>query len=709
MKSTHNTILRDIENMDGLDPDFFSQLEEGVQIWDQSGNLLYANPATQNHFGEVDDNSSISTATFVSRCHDENRTIFLNNQFPVSAVIKTGKPSGHTVVQVTLNKPIWLRLSAYPISFNNGKEPLVLSISHDISSILEKSRLLEQRAHFDNLTGLPNRSVLTDRLTQALAYSKRRKEVLAVCMMDLDGFKPVNDSLGHEAGDHLLIEIARRLLKTLRSEDSAIRLGGDEFVLLIGGMKTESEGDLILKRVLDTIAQPFSIENQVVQVTASIGVTFFPNDLAIDEQLLRHADQAMYQAKTQGKNDYHIFNPTLESRHRANRNTMNRIAKALLAGQFELYFQPQVDCLRGVVHGVEALIRWHHPVLGTRTPAEFLTLIEQDDIIIDLGNWVIETAIKQLQSWEEEGLDLMIGINISARQLLRGNFEERLNQLFEKYPARLLKKLEIEILETAVLEDMKLIGELINIFKARGISFALDDFGTGFSTLSHLKHLSANTLKIDQSFIREMLSDPGDLAIVQGIIGLSEAFQCRVVAEGVQGIDQILSLLGMGCEVMQGYGIARPMPASKLPQWIYDFHKNPLWLTAQEQYPSRQSFNLLLMEVTHRYWFEKVMKHYMRRSNVSLEQPPHGYDNDRITKWYRGEGAQVFGELPEFHELDLLHQNVHYLGAELITKNADEKDSSTAELDRFKAASEKLVAAIQRFRNMIVVNKGFSQ
>ena len=677
----------------------FDGIVEGIQIWDREGRLLYANPATRRHFGDLVDPTGQSYANLIGRCVDDNGLPILSHQFPIAQVQETGQPVTGVVFQIVGRERVWLELNAYPIVIAAVPEAAILSTSHEVSGLVEKSRRLELHAHHDALTGLPNRSTLKDRLNVAIAHSKRRSEMLAICMLDLDGFKPVNDTLGHEAGDALLKEIARRLVETLRTEDTAIRLGGDEFVLLIGGLKKESECELALKRVLETVARPMAIRDHPVQVTASIGVTIFPNDPAVEDQLLRHADQAMYKAKEQGKNGFRLFDPTLESRRQANRNAKDRIAKALKEGQLELYYQPQVDCSQGRVIGAEALIRWNHPVLGLRAPAEFLPLIEQDDLIVDLGNWVLEAAARQLEAWRVEGLELHLGVNISARQLLRGAFDARLDDLLRRYAPEVTRCLEIEVLETAALEDMKAVGRMIADYKARGISFALDDFGTGFSSLAHLKHLAVNTLKIDQSFVRDMLCDPGDMAIVQGVLGLSQAFRGRAVAEGVESIDQILRLIGMGCPVMQGYGIARPMPAFRLPGWIKDFHENPLWSAARDRYPSRQDFEMLLMEVTQRHWFEQARRIAEAPRGSGGAEPPISYEESRIARWYRGDGARAYGDLPEFHELDVLNRNVHRLAVELFAAKGNVPPGGENPLvTELAMANEKLVAALHRFR-----------
>lgn len=682
-------------------------MEEGTQVWDLSGNLVFSNRATEDHYGNLPAKEIKSYVTLVSRCLDENGLPLSNKDFPVAKVMESGKSCTGVIVQISAKRAIWLRINAYPIISDTSELSGVFSTSHDVTTMVEKGLRLEMDAHYDNLTGLPNRILLPDRMKVALARSKRTGEMLAVCLMDLDGFKPINDSMGHEAGDLLLEEVARRLMSTLRNEDTALRLGGDEFVLLISGLKSEHDCELAAKRVLNAIAMPFRIKNETVRVTASMGITLYPGDHSVSDQLLRHADQSMYKAKEKGKNCYHLFDPTLASRLRANMGTIKRIEKALFENQFELYYQPMVNCARGEVVGVEALIRWDHPVLGIRTPGEFLPLIEHDDTIIRLGDWVIHNVMQQLDVWKSEGIDLRVGINISARQFLHEGFEKLLGQLLYSYNPELLERLEIEIIETAALEDMKTVNTLMRQYQEKGVSFALDDFGTGYSSLAHLKYLTADVLKIDYGFIREMLYNPGDLAIIQGVIGLADAFQRNVVAEGVESIEQILMLLELGCEVMQGYAIAHPMPAKKIPRWIANFSADPRWRVAHSRYPMRDDFELLLIEVTHRYWLETIRGNAIVPAGTADARHPANYANCRLTEWYTKIGLPRYGSLPEFRKIDMLHREVHSTAEDFI-KCDEEKQPEMAEKisKQLAIANEKLVYALRDFRiNVVAVEE----
>lgn len=433
------------------------------------------------------------------------------------------------------------------------------SLEHKVE---ERTAELKRIAHYDALTGIPNRVLLADRIKQAIAQAKREQKMLGVCYLDLDGFKPVNDTLGHQAGDHVLIEIAQRIGTILREADTIARLGGDEFVVLLPDLNHEEECISTLKRLLEVVSQPVFIQDHSFPLTASIGVSIFPGDDNDPDVLLRHADQAMYVAKQSGKNRYHLFDPSHDRQTRAYHATISRIQQGLDNHEFELYYQPNVNLSTRQVFGAEALIRWNHPERGLLLPSEFLSDIRDSALEIRLGEWVIGTALDQLMQWCLEGFAMDVSVNIVACHLQSEGFVEYLERTFAGYPNLPPGRLHIEILETAALEDFAAISTTMEACRMMGVRFALDDFGTGYSSLSYLQRLPIDTLKIDQSFVRDMLVDKGDNAIVHGIIVLANAFGLKTVAEGIETLEQFDALLAMGCESGQGHVIAQPMPAS---------------------------------------------------------------------------------------------------------------------------------------------------
>ena len=443
----------------------------------------------------------------------------------------------------------------------------IWSIAEDISSRKQHEEQLERIAHYDALTGIPNRVLLADRMKQAMAQTIREQNMLAVCYLDLDGFKSINDQFGHETGDQILVEISRRIEATIRGGDTVARLGGDEFVILLLGLERGKECVVTLDRLLEVIAQPISIKEHLFALSASIGVSIYPLDNEDIDTLLRHADQAMYAAKLSGKNRYYLHDTEQDQRTREHHAIRGHIKHGLLHSQFELYYQPKVDMRSKRLVGAEALIRWRHPERGLLLPAEFLRPIENTELDIEIGDWVIAAALDQIKQWRLAGLDIEVSINISAHHLESAHFVEKLQQQLSHYPDLPAGCFQIEVLETVALEDVAKVSKIIEACRSVGVGFALDDFGTGYSSLLYLSRLPVDTLKIDQSFVRGMLEDKGDKVIVQGIIALARAFDLATVAEGIETEEHYQVLLDMGCDIGQGFGIARPMPAANLLAW----------------------------------------------------------------------------------------------------------------------------------------------
>jgi diguanylate cyclase (GGDEF)-like protein/PAS domain S-box-containing protein len=450
----------------------------------------------------------------------------------------------------------------------------------DITPMKEHQRQLEHIAHFDSLTNLPNRVLLADRLHQALSQCQRRGHSVAVVYLDLDGFKAVNDAHGHAMGDELLVVLAQRMKSVLREGDTLARIGGDEFVAVLVDLEHLREAEPLLQRLLKAASDPVDVAGVPLRVSASVGVTIYPQDNAESDLLLRHADQAMYVAKQAGKNRYHLFDVAQDAATKHQHEDLDRIRHALVHNEFVLFYQPKVNMQTGAVMGAEALIRWQHPERGLLPPAAFLSTIENHAFSIDVGEWVIATALQQMAQWQAHALHLPVSVNIGARQLQQPQFSTRLAELLARFPSVAPHSLELEILETSALEDLTQVCQTIIDCQAQGVRFALDDFGTGYSSLSHLRHLPAEVIKVDQSFVRDMLEDPNDLAIVKGVIGLAAAFRREVIAEGVETIAHGTLLLGLGCPLAQGYGIARPMPASAVPDWVAQWRPDSVWASA---------------------------------------------------------------------------------------------------------------------------------
>ncbi len=469
-------------------------------------------------------------------------------------------------------------LSLSAVRDADGTVQQYVGLFSDISQLKNHQAELDRVANYDPLTGTPNRRLLADRLEQAIARSARSGKSLAVCMLDLDGFRQINEQYGHAGGDALLKAVAGNLRHVLRAEDTLARLSGDEFALLLADIDSPEDCANILSRVLAAIATPVKVAGRPMRTSASIGVSLYPDDNVDGDTLLRHADQAMFMAKEAGKNCYHLFDPDSHRKAQGHRLYLEQLRLALESDEFVLHYQPKVDLADGRVLGVEALVRWQDPGRGLVAPGEFLPYVASvEQLERALGEWVLDNALAQLDHWLESGLQLDMSVNISAQHLMHGDFVERLDSLLARYPAVPRQCLELEILETAAIADMPQAIAVMQRCGRLGVRFALDDFGTGYSSLTYLRKLPVDTLKIDQSFVRDMLVDPDDRAIVDGVIRLASAFNRRVIAEGVETLEHGEALQRLGCRLVQGYGIARPMAAEQLPTWLEQWRTQAPW------------------------------------------------------------------------------------------------------------------------------------
>ena len=464
-----------------------------------------------------------------------------------------------------------IEYTAAPIQDSHGSAQGCVLVFRDVTETRELREKLSWHARHDALTGLHNRVALAERLTHAVFTARQQNSLLGVCMLDLDHFQRINDEHGVRTGDRLLKEVALRLSALATPADAVARMGGDEFVLLLGNqpdVQTVAERAL---QVLSQLSQPYAIDNQSLHATASIGIAVFPQDDASPDTLLRHADQAMCHAKRKGRNQIHLFDVQRDHAVQTLHSKQTRVAQALHNAEFRLYYQPKVNLRTGQILGMEALLRWQHPELGLLGPQHVFPLIDNTDLIVKVGEWVLEQALRQMRQWTAAGQCWSVSVNIAAWHFHRPNFVERLKAILQTYPEVPPAQLELEILESAALEDVAYMRSMMQSCQALGVRFALDDFGTGFSSLSYLKRLPAETIKIDQSFIRGIVDDHDDLTLVSAIIALAAALQRKVIAEGVETQAHSDKLLQLGCELAQGYGIARPMPAEQVPEWAHGY------------------------------------------------------------------------------------------------------------------------------------------
>ncbi len=562
--ASENTRLRSI----------LQSLRNGVITTDLNGHITYINPEAEKLTGWRSENAAGSPLSEVFRILVETSRETAENP-ALTALRKNAAGSRRNLLLIRKDgSEIGIDESTGPVANDAGEITGTVIAFHDISG---DKQLLWQAGH-DALTGLLNRVLLHDRLIHSMASVKRQGKLLAVLFIDLDGFKSVNDNLGHAAGDMLLKEVALRLKKAIRAEDTAARIGGDEFVVLQEA-SDRYEVQSSLDRIMSTINSPFLIDGMPVSVSPSIGVALYPENDAEPETLLRQADMAMYHAKQSGRDQYHFFDSRMDVMARKNHERQIRIASALKNGELRLYYQPKINLKSGRVTGLEALIRWQDPDLATLTlPRDFLPAVQDTQLIVDIGTWVINKVLEQVEAWQSNGLVVEASINVAGRQLQDPGFLAMLKAAFKAHPEVEPSRIELEILETTAIADFDSILQILSDCRDVGVRLSLDDFGTGYSSLSYLKNLPVDRIKIDRSFVADMLENKDNLAIIRSIVSLSKIFNMEVIAEGLESTLQGQMLIRMGCGFAQGYGIAEPMPWDAVPEWMNAWSQNPAWM-----------------------------------------------------------------------------------------------------------------------------------
>ncbi len=457
--------------------------------------------------------------------------------------------------------------------FELEDSPLIYAIVEDISVKRAMEDHIKKLAFYDTLTQLPNRNLIKDRLEIMLARALRGGTKVAVLSMDLDNFKAVNDTLGHEAGDQFLIQVSKRFENVLRKEDAFGRSGGDEFIILLPNLKDDHFPKVLAERIIKMMKHPLDIKEKQFHSSFSIGVALFPDDGDNIEALLKNSNLAMYQAKERGGHTYRMYNSSMHDKIMSRLTMEQDLWKAIKNNEFEMYYQPKVNLKTGSIEGLEALIRWHHPSGKNISPALFIPLAEESQIIHIIGEWTIESTCSQIQEWSQKfGDTVKIGINLSGRQFEQPDLVKKFKRIMKSKGVQ-PKHLEIEITETAVMTNIKTAITILEQFRELGIQISLDDFGSGYTSLGYLKKLPINTLKIDQSFIRDC-TDNSNLAIIQGIIAISQKMGFKTIAEGVETQEQHDLLKSLECDQFQGYLCSKPLPAKKIVHLIWPVSGN---------------------------------------------------------------------------------------------------------------------------------------
>jgi diguanylate cyclase (GGDEF)-like protein/PAS domain S-box-containing protein len=548
-----------------------------------------------------------------------------------------------------------------------GEVEQYVGLFTDITELQEQKQRLERIAHYDALTGLPNRALFADRLRQAIAHAHRKGSLLAVAYFDLDGFKAINDRYGHATGDALLTALSFRMKRALREGDTLARLSGDEFAAVILDLENNNACLPTLNRLLAAAGEEAQIGEAMLRVSASAGVAFYPQSEEVDaDVLLRQAGQAMYQAKLAGRSCFRVFDPSQDIIVRGRHENIGQIRQALAERQFVLYYQPKVNMRTGKVIGAEALIRWQHPERGLLPPGMFLPVIENHPLAVELGQWVIETALTQMESWLAEGFDLPVSVNVSAIELQQPDFADRLRARLAAHPQVKPSSFELEVVETNAMQDVLQTSQILSACREIGVSIGLDDFGTGYSSLTYLKRLPANVLKIDQSFVRDMLEEPENLTIVEGVMGLAAAFHRQVIAEGVETAEHGLMLLQMGCDLAQGFGIAASMPAHEFPAWAGGWSPDPRW--AEVPVVRADNRPVLFATVEHRAWLGALEACLKGKRAVP---PGFNVGQCRVGLWLDGEKRSARGTDPAIQAIEMLHRQVHELAEEILASQTD--------------------------------------
>ncbi|HVN92931.1 MAG TPA: PAS domain S-box protein [Terracidiphilus sp.] len=641
----------------------FTGAREGISITDRKGTILEVNDAFTRITGYTrDEVVGKNPRILQSGLHHKD---FYQKMW--DSLARDGHWQGE-IWNRTKRGDIYAEMLTINCIHNSaGEVERYVGLFTDITELKEQEQRLEHIARYDALTGLPNRALFADRLRQAMAHTHWKKQLLAVAYFDVDGFKAINDRYGHTTGDGLLTALAFRMKRALREGDTLARLGGDEFAAVILDLEDNNACLTTLNRLLAAAAEEAQIGEVMLRVSASAGVAFYPQNEDVDaDVLLRQAGQAMYQAKLAGRNCFRMFDPSQDQMVRGRHENIEHIRQALAARQFVLFYQPKVNMRTGKVIGAEALIRWQHPERGLLPPGMFLPVIEDHPLAVELGEWVIESALTQMEAWLAEGFELPVSVNVSAIELQLPDFTDRLRARLAAHPEVKPSNLELEVVETNAMQDVMRTSQVLTACREIGVGIGLDDFGTGYSSLTYLKRLPANVLKIDQSFVRDMLEEPENLTILEGVLGLASAFHRQVIAEGVETAEHGLMLMQMGCDLAQGFGIAASMPARELRAWSAAWRPDPSW--ADVPLVRAENRPVLLATVEHRAWLGALESSLQGKRAVP---PPLDAGQCRVGLWLEEVKRSSRGTDSAVQAIESLHRQVHEMAAEIVASQSD--------------------------------------
>lgn len=549
---------------------------DGVVVADTVGDLLLYNPAAEKITGTAPASLREWEGQFTAFMPDMI-TPYPKNQIPLMRAIQGEMVDGEELYVVSEQLPngAWLSINARPLRGNSGNLYGGVAVFRDITERKLSEQRLAYLAQYDPLTGLPNRNLFRDRFAQAMARVARSKQLLALMFLDLDHFKGINDSLGHEAGDLLLKAVAERLNHCVRKTDTVARLGGDEFTVILEGRKDVEHVTVVAQKIIEVMTPVFTLNGTEAFVTTSIGIVTYNGQEGYDaDTLIKNADTAMYCAKGLGRNNYQLYTPQMQDKSYELLTAENNLRRALEREEMQVHYQPQVDLKTGRINGAEALLRWQPAGSDMLLPAHFIETAEDTGLIVPIGEWLLETVCRQNKAWQDAGLPpIKIAVNFSARQLRQAMLVETIERILTDTGLN-ARYLDVEITEGHLMENVEDSGVIIGKLKAMGISISVDDFGTGYSSLRYLKHFPLDSLKIDQSFVRNITDNPRDAAIATTIISLAHNLQFHVIAEGVENEAQLDILRDKGCDAMQGYLFSHPLPAEEFARFLINEEQN---------------------------------------------------------------------------------------------------------------------------------------
>lgn len=599
----------------------------------------------------------------------------VHNDYP-SLPNKQGMPEGHAPLSRELTVPV-IREGVVVAVMGVGNKArdydvsdiqllgLVADMCQDLVERKHVAQRIEHMAFNDPLTGLANRALLMDRLQHEISLTQRANRVLGICYLDLDGFKPVNDRHGHHVGDALLVSLARRFEEGVREGDTAARLGGDEFVLLLANLESVGDGEAIVERLLEKIAEPYHIHGREIRISASAGLTFFPEDNADAAALLKHADSAMYQAKKAGPSRQALYLPVFERLKRRRRQIHSDLESALEKGFLELYYQPRIELATGRVASVEALLRWNHPAQGLLLPSQFLPMIASTPLETRVESWVLQQAWRQHCAWKLDGLLMPVSVNVSPRYLGHQAFDSTLRELQSATTEGIAGYLEIELLDPDAIVDLESASAKMMQVAQQGLVFSLDDSSAGYEAVTGVRGLPVDILKVDRAFVTEILDHEKYLETVERVVSLGQGLGCPLVAEGVESIEVAMMLLSMGCEYAQGFAIAPPLPAAQLDDWLKRWQQRENWHGLQSEVQDVDLPPDLAVAVSgHRKWLKNLIAYI--ESDAGSDHPALDDRQCQVGRWIRGVGGTRYSHHPSFTFVETRHRKLHRLANRII-------------------------------------------